>query len=177
MSITVVEQDRMAARLAEVRLFLDERAWRLLLGAEARAIGYGGMKVVAAAAKVKSDTVSRGVHELDSGIVPDGRIRAAGAGRPSAAVADPGLVPALEELVDPETRGDPMSALRWTTKSTAHLAGGRARGELGDGGPAVEGCRVQLAGQRQDGRGQSTFGSGCPVPVHQRSGGGVPSRW
>ena len=73
----------MAARLAEIRPFLDERAWRLLLlGAEARAIGYGGMKLVAAAAKAKADTVSRGAHELESGVVPDGRIRAAGAGRP-----------------------------------------------------------------------------------------------
>src|SRR5664279_1144728 len=122
MSITVVEQDRMAARLAEIRPFLDERAWRLLLGAEARAIGYGGMKVVAAAAKAKADTVSRGAHELESGVVPDGRVRAPGAGRPAAEVSDPDLVAALEELVDPETRGDPESALRWTTKSTVHLS-------------------------------------------------------
>jgi hypothetical protein len=64
MSITVLEQGRMAARLAEIRPFLDERAWRLLLGAEARAIGYGGMKAVAAAAKAKADTVSRGAHGL-----------------------------------------------------------------------------------------------------------------
>jgi transposase len=122
MSITAVEQDRMAARLAEIRPFLDERAWRLLLGAEARAIGYGGMKIVAAASKAKADTVSRGAHELESGIVPDGRVRAVGAGRPAAVVADPGLAPALEELVAPETRGDPESALRWTTKSTSRLA-------------------------------------------------------
>jgi len=122
MSITVVEQDRMAARLAEIRPFLDERAWRLLLGAEARAIGYGGMKVVAAAAKAKADTVSRGARELESGVVPDGRVRAPGGGRPRVEAIDPDLVAALEELVDPETRGDPESALRWTTKSTAHLA-------------------------------------------------------
>jgi len=112
----------MAARLAEIRPFLDERAWRLLLGAEARAIGYGGKKLVAAAAKAKADTVARGARELESGVVPDGRIRAVGAGRPAAEVVDPGLTPALEELVDPETRGDPASPLRWTTKSTSHLA-------------------------------------------------------
>jgi hypothetical protein len=122
MSITVAEQDRMSARLAEIRPFLDERAWRLLLGAEARAIGYGGMKIVAAAAKAKADTVSRGAHELEAGVVPDGRVRAPGAGRPSAEVVDPGLLAALEELVDPGTRGDPESALRWTTKSTVRLA-------------------------------------------------------
>jgi Rhodopirellula transposase DDE domain len=122
MSITAQEQDRMAARLAEIRPFLDERAWRLLLGAEARAIGYGGMKLVAAAAKAKADTVSRGAHELEAGVVPDGRVRAVGAGRPAAEVADPGLTAALEELLAPQTRGDPQSALRWTTKSTSHLA-------------------------------------------------------
>jgi hypothetical protein len=122
MSITAREQDRMAVRLAEIRPFLDERAWRLLLGAEARAIGYGGMKLVAAAARAKADTVSRGAHELESGVAPDGRVRAPGAGRPSARAADPGLSPALEELVAPATRGDPESALRWTTKSTSHLA-------------------------------------------------------
>lgn len=112
----------MQARLAEIRPFLDERAWRLLLGAEARAIGYGGMKIVAAASKAKADTVSRGARELESGIVPDGRVRAVGAGRPATEVADPDLVPALEGLVAPLTRGDPESALRWTTKSTSHLA-------------------------------------------------------
>ena len=127
----------MAARLGEIRPFLDERAWRLLLGAEARAIGRGGMKVVAAAAKAKADTVSRGARELESGVVPDGRVRAPGAGRPSAQVADPGLVPALEELVAPATRGDPESALRWTTKSTSHLAD-----ELTGAGHAVSSVTV-----------------------------------
>jgi hypothetical protein len=122
MSITVAEQERMAARLAEIRPFLDERAWRLLLGAEARAIGYGGKKLVAAAAKAKTDTVAGGAHELESGVVPDGRVRAPGAGRPSAEAFDPDLMPALEELVGPGTRGDPESALRWTTKSTVRLA-------------------------------------------------------
>ena len=92
MTLPAVDSDRVAARLSLIRPHLDERAWRLLLGAEARAIGSGGMKVVAAAAKAKADTVSRGAHELESGVVPDGRVRAVGAGRPAAQVADPGLV-------------------------------------------------------------------------------------
>jgi hypothetical protein len=132
MSIAVVEQERMAARLGEIRPFLDERAWRLLLGAEARAIGYGGQKLVAAAAGAKADTVARGARELESGVVPDGRVRAVGAGRRPAEVVDPGLAPALEVLVAPATRGDPQSALRWTTKSTSHLAD-----ELGKAGHQV----------------------------------------
>jgi hypothetical protein len=135
MSITVVEQERMAARLAEIKPFLDERAWRLLLGAEARAIGFGGMKVVAAASRVKADTVSRGARELESGVVADGRVRVPGAGRPRSEDVDAGLMSALAELVDPATRGDPESALRWTTKSTTNLAGelSRAGHEVGPG--------------------------------------------
>ena len=80
----------MAARLGEIRPFLDERAWRLLLGAEARAIGRGGMKVVAAAAKAKADTVSRGARELESGVVPDGRVRAVGGWSPGRGGGRPG---------------------------------------------------------------------------------------
>ena len=123
MAILAQEQDRLAARLADIRPHLDERQWRLLLGAEARAIGRGGVKLVAKAAAASADTVSRGAGELESGIEPDGRVRRKGAGRPAVEEADPGLVPALDALVDPESRGDPESPLRWTTKSTSHLAG------------------------------------------------------
>ena len=107
----------MAARLAEIRPFLDERAWRLLLGAEARAIGQGGMKLVAEAARAKADTVSRGAHELESGVVPDGRVRAGrgpaggGGGRPgpgagaggvggSGVAGRPGVAVAVDDQVD-----------------------------------------------------------------------------
>jgi hypothetical protein len=122
MAITAQEQERLAGRLSEVRPHLDERQWRLLLGAEARAIGWGGVKLVARAVGASADTVARGARELETGIVPDGRVRRVGAGRPAVEAADPGLVPALEALVDPESRGDPESPLRWTTKSTSHLA-------------------------------------------------------
>jgi len=123
MAITAQDQDRLTGRLAEIRPHLDERQWRLLLGAEARAIGLGGVKLVAAAVGASADTVARGARELEAGIEPDGRVRRKGAGRPAVEDADPGLVRALEALVDPESRGDPESPLRWTTKSTSHLAG------------------------------------------------------
>ncbi len=123
MAITAQDQDRLAGRLAEIRPHLDERQWRLLLGAEARAIGRGGVKMVARVAGASADTVSRGARELEAGIEPDGRVRREGAGRRAVEDADPDLVPALEALVDPESRGDPESPLRWTTKSTSHLAG------------------------------------------------------
>ena len=122
MAITAQEQDRLAGVLSEIRPHLNERQWRLLLGAEARAVGRGGIKLVAGVAAASVDTVGRGARELEAGIEPDGRVRHVGAGRRSVEDADPGLVPALEALVDPESRGDPESPLRWTTKSTSRLA-------------------------------------------------------
>jgi hypothetical protein len=108
--------------VGEVSAVLDERARRLLLGAAARQIGRGGITLVARAAGASPDTVGKGAGELEAGLISDGRVRAAGAGRRPAEQTDAGLWPALEELVAPETRGDPMSALRWTTKSTVKLA-------------------------------------------------------
>ena len=122
MAISAVEQGRLVRRLAEIRPHLNEQQWRLLLGAEARAIGRGGQTLVAMSGGASPDTVSRGARELEAGIEPGGRVRQVGAGRPSVEDVDPGLVPALEALVDPESRGDPESPLRWTIKSTARLA-------------------------------------------------------
>ncbi len=117
--------DLLSARLLLIGAHLDERVWRLLLGAEAKVLGRGGIKIVAAAAAVKAhpDTVAQGVRELDYPDPIPGRVRRPGGGRPSSAVTDPTLWEALDALVDPVTRGDPMSALRWTTKSTAKLSG------------------------------------------------------
>ena len=111
-----------AGAYAEVAVVLDERARRLLLGAGARQLGRGGIKAIATATGVSRDTVGRGAAELEAGVVADGRVRALGAGRKRVEHHDPGLWLALDELVAPETRGDPMSRLRWTTKSTARLA-------------------------------------------------------
>jgi hypothetical protein len=122
MAIAAPLEEQLAARLAEIRPYLDERQWRLLLGAEARALGRGGIKLVARVVGASADTVGRGARELEQGVEPDGRVRLKGAGRPAVEEADPGLARALEALVDPETRGDPMSPLKWTTKSTSHLA-------------------------------------------------------
>src|ERR1700758_3206478 len=112
----------LAAKFAAIFPHLDERQRRLLVGAEARALGHGGIRLVARAAGVREATVSLGVDELDSGAGPLGRARRPGGGRKRAADVDPGLVPALLALVEREERGDPMSPLRWTTKSTRHLA-------------------------------------------------------
>ena len=122
MTLPAVDSDSVAARLSLIRPHLDERAWRLLLGAEATVLGRGGIKLVAAAGGVHPDTVAQGVRELDYDEPIPGRVRRPGAGRPPMAVTDPDLVVALDALVDPVSRGDPESPLRWTTKSTAKLA-------------------------------------------------------
>ena len=113
----------LAAKFAVIFPHLDERQRRLLMAAEARALGHGGIRLVARAAGVREATVSLGVDELEAGAEPLGRARRPGGGRKRAADADPGLCPALLALVEPEERGDPMSPLRWTTKSTRNLAG------------------------------------------------------
>jgi len=112
----------LAAKFQVIFPHLDERQRRLLMGAEARALGHGGIRAVARAAGVREATVSLGADELDSGAEPLGRARRPGGGRKQAADLDPGLRPALLALVEPDERGDPMSPLRWTTKSTRNLA-------------------------------------------------------
>ncbi len=101
---------------------LDERQRRLLMGAEARALGHGGIRLVARAAGVAEGTVSRGVADLETGEQPLRRVRRRGGGRKRLVDLDPGLRSALLALVEPDVRGDPMSPLRWTTKSTRKLA-------------------------------------------------------
>jgi hypothetical protein len=101
---------------------LNERQRRLLFGAEALAIGRGGIAAVAEAAGVSRPTVSRGLAEVRDGATPSGRVRRSGGGRKRLTATDPGLLAALEMLVDPVTRGDPTSPLRWTCKSTRELA-------------------------------------------------------
>ena len=100
---------------------LDERARRLWAGAEAQAIGYGGDALVSAATGLARETIRNGRRELAEGVAVTGRIRRAGAGRPGAEITHPGLTAALEQLVDPLTRGAPTSPLRWTCKSRAQL--------------------------------------------------------
>src|SRR5437773_1464062 len=118
-----VTREMLAAKFGDILPHLDERQRRLLLGSEARALGHGGIRLVAAAAGAGEATVSLGVAELESGAEPLGRARRAGGGRKRAAESDPGLVPALLALVEPDERGDPESPLRWTVKSTRALAG------------------------------------------------------
>jgi hypothetical protein len=123
MSVTEGTRETLSAKFEAIFPHLDERQRRLLMGAEARCLGHGGIRVVARAAGVREATVSLGAAELESGADPLGRARRPGGGRKRLADLDPALRPALLALVEPGERGDPMSPLRWTTKSLRALAG------------------------------------------------------
>jgi len=114
-----------------LRPHLDERPRRLLLGAEALGLGRGGISAVAEATGVHPDTVGRGVREAEGR--PQPRVRAPGGGRKKLSATDPGLGPALMALVEPESRGDPQSPLRWTLLSARNLAGTLAKAGHGHG--------------------------------------------
>ena len=124
MAIDAVLRDQLSRRFGVLLPYLDERQKRLALGTEARLIGHGGVRVVAVAASVSEATVRSGVGELEAAdsSLPVGRSRRPGGGRKAASEHDPGLVKALLALVEPDERGDPMSPLRWTTRSLRHLA-------------------------------------------------------
>jgi Rhodopirellula transposase DDE domain len=107
-----------------LRPVLDERSRRCWAAAEALELGWGGISAVAAATGLARDTIRSGLAQLRQP-QPDPvltRLRRPGAGRKRLTQRDPGLAAALDALIDPTTRGDPMSPLRWTCKSTYKLA-------------------------------------------------------
>src|SRR5215211_5780014 len=122
---TVIEQIR--RKFQSLGPVLDERSRRQWAAAEAQELGYGGLSAVARATGLARDTIRVGVRELEHRRTrpdesPDPRIRRPGGGRKPLTESDPTIVPALEALVEPHTRGDPQSPLRWTCKSTRQLA-------------------------------------------------------
>jgi len=115
--------ESLVRRFDAVRPHLTERQRRVWLGAEARELGSGGVRIVAEAVRVSPDTVRRGRDELDDPQPLEvARSRGPGGGRKRAEELDPGLADALDRLVEPESRGDPMTPLRWTCKSLRTLA-------------------------------------------------------
>lgn len=120
-------EDQIRTQFTQIRSSLDERGRREWAASEALALGYGGIALVHRATGVVPSTIGKGIRELRER--PDGsadeeirRVRKAGGGRPRKTVQDPMLLESLEKLVDPVTRGDPMSPLRWTCKSLRRLA-------------------------------------------------------
>jgi transposase len=116
--------DTLSRKFETLSRVLDERTWRLVAAAEAAAIGFGGVTMVAKASGLSRGTVIRGLAELETAPKParGQRIRRKGAGRKRTVDYDATLKRDLEALVEPVTRGDPESPLRWTCKSVRQLA-------------------------------------------------------
>ena len=119
---------RIRSRFQALRQVMDERVLRLWAAAEAQSLGWGGVTLVSAATGIARSTISAGLKELaaqsqdpPSELPQEHRIRRPGAGRRPRSLESPALKEDLEFLVDPATRGDPESPLRWTSKSTRKL--------------------------------------------------------
>src|SRR5215469_13668604 len=117
------EETALASKLALILPQLNERQRRIVLGAEAQALGRGGITRVARAAHVSRTTVHAALSELGQAMLGQEGNRRSGGGRKPRQVSDPTLLRDLEALIEPTTRGDPLSPLRWTCKSTRQLAG------------------------------------------------------
>jgi Rhodopirellula transposase DDE domain len=130
---TKAKEDAVRKKYQRLCQAMDERARRLWAATEAESLGYGGVSIVSRATGLARNTISAGIDELDSLDDPahfdPPRIRRPGGGRKPLTDTDPSLLADLQALIDPVTRGDPMSPLRWITKSTRQLA--RVLGDKG----------------------------------------------
>jgi len=118
----MTEDERLRQKYARVMPHLNERQRRLVGAADAQLRGYGGIARVARASGLDRTTLYRGVRDLAGAVLPAERVRQEGGGRKRIRAQRPEIVRELEQLVDPVTRGDPQSPLRWTCKSTRQLA-------------------------------------------------------
>ena len=119
----MINESKIAERYRGLGPELNERQRRLWAATEARSCGPGGTAAVVRATGISKSTVTRGVAELRKGTrLEQGRVRRPGAGRPRLTESNPKLLESLEALVDPDTRGDPTSPLRWSSKSLQKLA-------------------------------------------------------
>src|SRR3954451_7423090 len=183
MGVDAEVRGQLARRFEVLLPHLNERQQRLALATEARLLGHGGIRAVADAANVSATTVRTGVAELEAGEepLPAGRARRGGGGRKRASELDPGLAAALMALVEPEERGDPMSPLRWTTKSLRHLAeeltgqghpvsAPTVGGLLRDNGFSLQGTAKTLEGAQHPDRNAQFHYINEQVKAHQVAG-------
>jgi hypothetical protein len=113
---------KLEQKFSGVWQLLDERSRRLMAANEARSLGYGGISIVRRACGLSRKAIAKGIQEIAEGTSMPGRIRRSGAGRKKITISDPSLLSSLEYLIEPGTRGDPESPLRWICKSTRTLA-------------------------------------------------------
>jgi hypothetical protein len=163
----MLREAAIAEKFETIAPILDEAQRRIWAATEALAIGYGGIAIVHRATGMARSTIKRGLEAIESGqydwLATTGRSRRIGGGRKPLAETQPGIVEALDSLVDPVTRGDPQSPLRWTTKSTKKLA--RALCDKGfrvsdrtvarllhDNGYSLQSTRKRFEGSRHEDR-------------------------
>src|SRR3984957_8391088 len=124
----VIDQDAIRARYNALVPFLNERDRRLFAACEARAAGRGGIVAVSRTTGIARSTIGRGLADLRSGAMRcSERVRRRGGGQKPAIETQPGILEALNELVEPSIRGDPEAALRWVSLSQRHLYAALAR--------------------------------------------------
>ena len=158
-----ITETALAGFLETILPHLDERRRRLLVGATAVMLGRGGRTKVAELSGVSRPTVAKGANEIETGAEVFGRQRSPGGGAKPAVETQPGLFEALDALVDPQTRGSPVSSLRWTSKSTYQLADELVR----------QGCRVSAELVR---RLLHQMGYSLQAPAKQKEGTTHPDR-
>jgi len=156
-------RDELARFFSTVLPHLNELQRRVVAGAVAVELGRGGKSAVAEASGMSRNTVIKAEREVLAGIEPSVRQRAVGGGDIPAEVKQPGLLEALDELVNPETRGNPMSFLRWTSKSTASLAAELVR----------QGFRIT---EDTVGRILKSLGYSLQAPAKEKEGASHPDR-
>jgi hypothetical protein len=124
----MIDQDAIRARYNALGPFLNERDRRLFAACEARAAGRGGIVAVSRTTGIARSTIGRGLADLRSGAMRcSERVRRSGGGQKPAIETQPGILEALNELVEPSIRGDPEAALRWVSLSQRHLSAALAR--------------------------------------------------
>jgi hypothetical protein len=116
------EEVSLRRKFSDVWPLLDERSRRLMAASEALSLGYGGVSRIQRASGLSRKAIGKGIREIAEGNAVPGRIRRPGAGRKNIVESDPRLLVSLERLIEPGTRGDPESPLRWICKSTRNLA-------------------------------------------------------
>ena len=152
------------ARFDALAPFLDERGRRLFAASEARAAGRGGIEAVSRATGIARSTIGRGLADLRAGVEAFGtRVRRAGGGCKPAAQTRPGLLDALDDLVQSSIRGDPEAPLRWVSRSQRHLSAALAE-------------RGFAAGQKLVGRLLRHLGFSLQADRKTREGVGHPDR-
>ena len=116
------DESSLRRKFSGVWPLLDERGRRLMAASEALSLGYGGVSRIRRACGLSRKAIAKGMQEIADGDPMPGRIRRSGAGRKSIVERDPKLLVSLDRLIEPDTRGDPESPLRWICKSTRNLA-------------------------------------------------------